>query len=299
MIRNCRFLCLPFMLMCFAALAPWPVRAQVELSGQWRQKMQEDWPERSPGPHIGDYTGMPINDEDRMRGDTWDAEKWVMVEHQCQPHPSDYAPRGPANLRIWSDTDRLTQGIKEWHLTTSWMLAHRVIYMDGRPHPPEWAPHTWQGFSTGEWEGDALKITTTHLREGWVRRNGLARSEKATMIEYLVRHHRFLTMVTIVKDPLYLTEPFIRTSDWVEAEGNETYPNLCIQGVEIEHDKGWVAYHLPGQNPWLSEYAEKTGIPYEASRGGAETMYPEYQKKLAQMGAPKPTQSQSPEKGGR
>ena len=216
-----------------------------------------------PGPHIGDYTGMPINEEDRMRGDTWDAEKWVMVEHQCQPHPSDYAPRGPANLRIWSDTDQLTQGIKAWHLTTSWMLSHRVIYMDGRPHPPAYAPHTWQGFSTGEWEGDALKITTTHLREGWVRRNGLARSERGTMIEYLVRHHRFLTLVTIVKDPIYLTEPFIRTSDWVEAEGNETYPNLCIQGVEIEHDKGWVAYHLPGQNPWLSEYADKTGIPYK------------------------------------
>ena len=77
MMRNCRLLCLPFMLMFFAALAPRPVRAQVELSGQWRQKMQEDWPERSPGPHIGDYTGMPINDADRMRGDTWDAEKWV------------------------------------------------------------------------------------------------------------------------------------------------------------------------------------------------------------------------------
>ena len=44
------------------------------------------------------------------------------------------------------------------------------------------------------------------------------------MIEYLVRHHRFLTMVTIVEDPVYLTEPFIRTSDWVEAEGNETIP---------------------------------------------------------------------------
>jgi hypothetical protein len=58
-----------------------------------------------------------------------------------------------------------------------------------------------------------------------------------------------------------------------------------------------VAYHLPGQNPWLGEYAEKTGIPYQASRGGAETMYPEYQKKLATMGSAKP--ATSTEKGGR
>ena len=62
-----------FLFLFVGALIPRPARAQIELSGQWRQKMQEDWPERSPGPHIGDYTGMPINEEDRMRGDTWDA----------------------------------------------------------------------------------------------------------------------------------------------------------------------------------------------------------------------------------
>jgi hypothetical protein len=294
---NYRVRCLPLMLLFITALASGPVLAQVSLSGQWRQKMFEDAPERGHGPHIGDYTGMPINDEDRTRADTWDAEKWAMVEHQCQPHPADYAPRGPASLHIWEDTDSFTQGVKAWHLTTSWMLPHRTIYMDGRPHPPAWDTHTWQGFSTGEWEGDALKITTTHLKEGWVRRNGLARSEEATMIEYLVRHHQNLTLVTIVYDPVYLTEPFIRTSDWVQNEqGNMIYPNMCIQGVEIEHEKGWVAYHLPGENPWLAEWGEQLGIPYDAVRGGAETMYPEYQEKLATMPVTKP---QSREKGGR
>jgi hypothetical protein len=276
-----RVLTLPIVLLSIGVLLPWPALAQNELSGQWRQKMFEDRPERGPGPWIGDYTGMPINDEDRMRGDTWDAEKWAVLERQCQPHPADYAPRGPANLRVWADVDPLTQGVKAWNLTTSWMLPHRIIYMDGRPHPPAWAPNTWQGFSTGEWEGDALKITTDHLREAWVRRNGLARSDKAILTEYLVRHHHYLTLVTIVEDPVYLTEPFIRTSDWAEGEGNLTYPNLCVAGVEVAHEKGWVPFHLPGQNPWLYEWADKVGIPHEATRGGAETMYPEYQKRLA------------------
>ncbi len=283
--------CLPFILLFFAGLVTRPVRAQTELSGQWSQKLFEDYPERNPGPWIGDYTGMPINDQDRMRGDTWDAAKWEMTERQCQPHPADYAPRGPGDLRIWPDVDRLTQGVKAWNLTTRWMLPHRIIYMDGRPHPPAWAPHTWQGFSTGEWDGDALKITTTHLKEGWVRRNGLARSQRATMIEYLVRHHHYLTMVTIVEDPLYLTQPFVRTSDWVEAESNLTLPNLCIPSVEVEHEKGWVPYHLPGKNPFLYEFADRVGMPHEATRGGAETMYPEYQKKLAAMAA---TQTDQP-----
>ncbi len=279
----CRLGCLPLALLFIGAVAPRPALAQKELSGQWQQKEFEDHPERGPGPWIGDYTGMPINEADRMRGDTWDAEKWTVVERQCQPHPADYAPRGPAELRVWADVDKLTQGVTAWEFTTSWMMPHRIIYMDGRPHPPAWAANTWEGFSTGEWEGDALKITTDHMREGWVRRNGLARSDQASMIEYLVRHHRYLTMVTIVEDPVYLTEPFIRTSDWVEGEGNLTFPNVCVAGVEVEHEKGWVPYHLPGQNQWLYEWADKVGMPHEATRGGAETMYPEYQKKLAEL----------------
>ena len=69
-----------------------------------------------------------------------------------------------------------------------WMLPHRAIYMDGRARPSAYAQHSWQGFSTGEWDGDMLKVTTTHLKEGWLRRNGVPRSEKATLIEHFIRH---------------------------------------------------------------------------------------------------------------
>ena len=79
--------------------------------------------------------------------------------------------------------------------------------LHGRARPSvAYAQHTWQGFSTGEWEGDMLKVTTTHLKEGWLRRNGVPRSEKATLIEYFIRHGEYLTLVTVVKDPVYLTE---------------------------------------------------------------------------------------------
>jgi hypothetical protein len=183
----------------------------------------------------------------------------------------------------------MTQGVTAWHTILSYMLPQRTIYMDGRPHPPEWAAHTWQGFSTGEWVGDTLKVTTTHLKEGYFRRNGLARSEKATITEYFFMDENNLTDVAIINDPVYLTEPFVLSTDWVRDVGKQLSPNFCISTVEITHPKGWVAYHLPGHNPWLHEYSDKTGIPYEAIRGGAETMYPEYQKKLATMTvAPKP-----------
>jgi hypothetical protein len=294
--RGLRWACFPLLLMFVAALTGSPLRAQVDLAGEWTQNLHEDMPERGDVA-IGDYLSLPINDATRMRADTWDAEQWTMVEHLCHAHPLDYAPRGPSQMRIWSDVDPLTQGVSAWHTIISYMLPERTIYMDGRPHPPEWAAHTWQGFSTGEWVGDMLKVTTTHLKEGYFRRNGLARSEKATVTEYFIRYPTTLTLVTIVEDPVYLTEPFIITSDWIQDIGRQLSPNFCISSVEIDHPKGWVAYHLPGENPWLNEYSQRTGVPYEAVRGGAETMYPEYQKKLEKMPVPPPLPKESAETG--
>lgn len=43
---------------------------------------------------------------------------------------------------------------------------------------------------------------------------------------------------------------------------------------------GKVPHYLPGENPFLSEFANKYHIPLEAVLGGAETMYPEYQQKM-------------------
>ncbi len=294
--RGLRWACFPLLLMFVAALTGSPLRAQVDLAGEWTENLHEDMPERGDVA-IGDYLSLPINDATRMRADTWDAEQWTMVEHLCHAHPLDYAPRGPSQMRIWSDVDPLTQGVSAWHTIISYMLPERIIYMDGRPHPPEWAAHTWQGFSTGEWVGDMLKVTTTHLKEGYFRRNGLARSEKATVTEYFIRYPTTLTLVTIVEDPVYLTEPFIITSDWIQDIGRQLSPNFCISSVEIDHPKGWVAYHLPGENPWLNEYSQRTGVPYEAVRGGAETMYPEFQKKLEKMPVPPPLPKESAETG--
>ena len=263
-----------------------PAAAQMDLSGEWGQKMHEDGPERGAGPEIGDYTGLPINDRARLQADSWDAAKWTQMEHQCEPHPADYAVRGPGSMRIWPDLDPLTQQITAWHTTIMWMNPQRTIYMDGRPHPTEFAPHTWEGFSTGTWTADMLKVETTHLKEGWLRRNGLPRSEKATMTEYFARHGDYLTVVTIVKDPVFLTEPLVRTSNWILNPGYAPTPQSCVPSQQVDHPESWVPHHLPGANPWLNEYAIKNGFPIEALRGGAETQYPEYQIKLERMPIP-------------
>jgi hypothetical protein len=258
-----------------------PAFAQMDPSGEWAPRFHEDQPERIPGPEIGDYLGLPINDAARMRGDIWDASLLTLPEHQCKPHPADYGPRGPANLRIWKEVDQESQQLIAYHTHISWQAPERTIYMDGRPHPPEYAAHTWQGFSTGKWEGDVLTVYTTHLKIGWIRRNGIPRSDKATLTEHWIRHDDLLTLVSIVTDPAYLTEPFIRTTDWVLDPRQVIAPYPCEPVTEVVRAPGVVPHHLPGTNTFLGEFPAKYKVPPAAARGGAETMYPEYQQKLA------------------
>jgi hypothetical protein len=269
--------------------AQMPRAAGTDLSGEWAPRFHEDQPERIPGPEIGDYLGLPINDAARLRGDSWDASLLTLPEHQCKPHPSDYSPRGPANLRIWKEIDTPTQQLIAYHTHISWQAPERTIYLDGRPHPPDHAAHTWQGFSTGKWEGDMLTITTTHLKMGWIRRNGIPRSDKATVTEHLVRHGEYLTWIVVIDDPVYLSEPLIRTTNFVWDPHQQIAPYPCQAVVEIDRPQGTVPHHLPGSNTFLGELPAKYGIPPEAARGGAETMYPEYMLKLKTMSSSRTT----------
>lgn len=251
-----------------------PALAQIDLSGEWAPQFHEDYPERIPGPSIGDYLGLPISDAARLRADSWDASLLTLPEHQCKPHPADYGPRGPANLRFWKEVDTATQQIVAWHTHISWQAPERTIWMDGRPHPNPYAAHTWQGFSTGKWDGNVLTVTTTHLKAGWIRRNGVPRSDRATLVEHWIRHGDSLTLVSIVHDPVYLTEPFVRTTDWELDLNQQIDPYPCEVVVEVERPRGQVPHHLPGENPFLGEFAAKFSITNGAERGGAETMYP-------------------------
>src|SRR5215203_5311782 len=189
-----RFSCIRRRELRFAAVTAWlawltaSAPAQTNLVGYWNPLFHEDVDERIPGPPIGDYLGLPISDAARLRAEAWDASLLSMPEHQCKPHPSTYGFRGVGVLRIWEDRDEDTQQLVTIHTHIAWQEQHREIWMDGRPHPPDYAPHTWQGFSTGSWDGDVLVVRTTHLKAGWIRRNGLALSDKATMTERFIRH---------------------------------------------------------------------------------------------------------------
>ncbi len=263
------------------ALLPVQGMAQVDLSGHWVKTNQEDHASES---EIGDYSGLPVNEVARMRADTWNPERLFLPEHQCEPHPAPYAPVGPANLRITPEVNPYTQDIVAWHIVLHWMEMHRVIWMDGREHPPAWAPPTWNGFSTGEWNGDTLTVTTTHIKPAWIRRNGLPQSNQAVLREHWMVHDDVLTLVSVLQDPVYLTEPLIRTLTWMPGPGYQIGSYPCHATVEVEHPEGYVPFYLPGQNNMLQDNVlSEHGFPAEAVRGGANTTRPEYAETLKSL----------------
>jgi hypothetical protein len=262
-------------------LLAWPraASAQVDLSGMWTPMFHEDQPERLPGPEIGNYLGLPITEGARQWALSWNASRLTLPEHQCQVHVAPYIYRGPLALRIWDERDPKSQQLVAIKNYISTYEQTRTIYMDGRAHPPEYAAHTWEGFSTGAWDGNMLTVETTHIKQGWIRRNGLPESDRATLVEHFIRHGDELTHISVVTDPVYLTEPLVKSQNFVRnttGAGNWVWPCEAVQEIAGQ-GAGAVAHYLPGQNPDADEFAHQRGIPLEATRGGAETMYPEYQ----------------------
>ncbi len=266
-------------------LAARPASAQIDLSGIWQPLFHEDQPERVPGPDIGDYLGLPITDATRMRALTWDASLLTLPEHQCKPHPSTYGFRGVGNLRISNDLDPATFQLLKINTHIQWQEQRREIWMDGRPHPPDYAAHTWQGFSTGKWEGDTLVVSTTHLKAGWMRRNGLALSDRATMEDRFYRHGDLLTHVYIISDPYYLSEPLVKTNGFRLTLNGRLDPYPCESVVEVVREPGAVPSNLPWLNKAPEEFAAKHGLPVEAALGGAETALPEFAEKMKTLKA--------------
>ena len=261
-------------------LAAGPSHAQVDLSGEWRNVVHED-PVHRRSILNGDYTGVPINEAGRYKAESWDQAIQAIHERQCIPHPVTYAMRGfPASIRI------STMNVPE----TGEIIAYRIIgtdgrprtiWMDQRPHPSDYAPHTWSGFSTGRWEGNALVVTTTHIKMGFVLRNGVPNSDQATMREHYIRHGDHMLGIIFVNDPVYLSEPFIRTQDWISnPNGSPNAYGSCGPAHIVDelpnHVAGDVPHYLPGTNPYLDDFPSRHGISADAARGGQKTTYPEY-----------------------
>jgi len=268
--------------------------AQVDFTGAWDHPGlfgHEDFNDRGAGPEIGDYMGLPLNEAGIRKAETYSGSWLSVPEHQCTPHPAAYQMWGPNTLIVTTEYDRVQRVAKAIRLDGTFGID-RIVWLDGRPHPPPEALHTFEGFSTGHWEGDTLVVETTHMKPGWLRRNGTPTSERARMIEYFTRFDDYLLVTTIVDDPVYFSEPFIRTTEYLPTvrpapvlgdpftrnDGPIFYK--CFPAEETTAEKYYVPHHLPGENPLLDEFSQKYSIPRWAMSAGGVTMYPEFATRL-------------------
>jgi len=259
------------------ALAAVPAHAQVNFVGEWNGRYHEDQPDRVPGEEPGDFSGVPLNEAARLFADSWDVARHSVLEHQCAPYTLPYMFFGPNQFRIWQEHNQDTQELVAIRMHLGTYQQERTIWMDGRPHPPDYAPHTFMGFSTGVWNGDILTITTTHIKAGYFRRTGIPASDRLTVVEHWMRHGNVLSQVTIATDPVYLSEPYIRSQEFALMErGNQNWLYNCEYVMEVPKDKNDVPHYLPGANPWIGEFSAKHAMPEAGVRGGAETLLPEW-----------------------
>ena len=253
-----------------------PAFAQMDFSGDWAPVQDED---NTGNPYLGEFIGIPMSPASHLRSAAWSSSYMTLPEWQCRPHGAMYISRGPSQVRIWKEVDPVTRQLTAYH--AEWLRSiDNPYYMDGRPHPSDLAVHTWGGFSTAAFEGEMLRITTTHLKEDYYRRNGIPSSDRATLTQYWIRRGDYLTWVTIAYDPVYLTEPMIRSSEYRLALNQQIAPYPCDVVEEVVRAKGVVPHELPGTNQFLGEFGKKYNLPMEVTQGGAETMYPEAARKL-------------------
>jgi hypothetical protein len=254
-----------------------PALAQVDLTGLWRPL-----PRNQDGSGMtGDSAGLPLTPEGQWRAQSWSPEDFDTAEWVCRPHAFDYSLEGPLSaMRIVAVMDFPTQQVVSYTAHLNQQEQESTIYMDGRPHPPKNTLHTWSGFSTGEWDGDVLVVTTTHLKETYIRRTGVMRSDQSIVRTRWRRMGDYLQATSILYDPVNFAEPSARSSmTWIYDPALTESPYPCEEATETAVPRGDVAHFLPGQSPLPGlnpNLADRFGTPIEARLGGPATMYPEY-----------------------
>jgi len=265
-----------------AAAQPGRAQAPPDIAAEWRLENNEE--DTTAQPPLGDYLGIPFNEAGRQRADTTAESIWGTPEYQCRPHSAPHQWRGLGGARVLKEQDPLTRVVSAYHVQFMRSLD-RPVFMDGRPHPPAYAPHSWTGFSTGEWVGNTLKVTTTHLKDGYLKRGGPQTSDMYTMTEYITRHDEILTIITVIDDPIYLEQPYVHSTTYVIDPTASVATETCNASSFAENggtNRHWVPHFLPGQNSALGEWLKAAPwVPEQAARGGVKTLYPEYRSTLA------------------
>jgi len=226
--------------------------APTDFTGYWVAVVTEDWRWRMMTPPKGDVSSIPVTAEGRRTAEAWDPAKDIADGEQCRAYGAAGIMRMPVRLHVtWQDDNTLKVDIDNGTQT-------RLLHFDANAKPPS-APE-WQGFSLAKWESvlegqgqapfaggqaggqnalggnslsGSIRITTTQMRSGYLRRNGVPYSANAVLTEFLDRTSEpngdsWLVLTSIVEDPRYLQIPLKLTTHYKrEPDGSKFRPRPC------------------------------------------------------------------------
>jgi hypothetical protein len=244
----------PFLTIAFLALAPLSAYAQgrgggaavplpspspraaapTDLTGYWVSVVVEDWRYRMLTPPKGNYQGVPLNDEARKIADAWDPAKDAASGDQCKSYAAPHLMRMPGRIHItWQDDQTLKLDSDAGTQTR--------LFSFGAPRSQG---GDWQGVSQASWDqipvgrgvpplSGSLKVVTTKLKPGYLRKNGVPFSANAVLTEYYDRvgdpnGDSYLVITATVEDPLYLVQPYLTATHFKkQADGAGWNPTPC------------------------------------------------------------------------
>jgi glyoxylase-like metal-dependent hydrolase (beta-lactamase superfamily II) len=252
----------------------------IDISGAWFNTLQNT--DSNATIQLVAYGGYPLNEAGRLYALSWNPSRNASPQQQCAQYSPHFLLHGGGNYRFWEERDPHTQRLIAIKMYGQITEGTRTIWMDGRPHPPAYAQHTFLGFSTGQYVGSGLTVYTTHMKRNWIKANGMTQSDQATLVEHFLRHGDSITYVSVLSDPVYLAEPLIRTTEMVRSVRNpDAWLYACDDGeLLLNRANDQVPNYLFGQNPFLHEYSDQHQVPLLGALGGAETMRPEFMAKL-------------------
>ena len=234
------------------AAGPGTARAisPIDLTGNWVSVVTEDWRFRMVTPPKGDYASVPLNAAARAVADKWDPAKDEADGNACKSYGAAGIMRVPGRLKIsWADDTTLKIDADAGTQT-------RLLHFTGAPA----GDPSWQGYSRAAWEiagggrggpapgggrggaaggppapprGGSLKVVTTRMKEGYLRKNGVPYSDGTTVTEYFDRHSEtdgseWFTVTTIVDDTKYLAQNFITSTHFKrEPDASKFSPSPC------------------------------------------------------------------------
>jgi hypothetical protein len=203
--------------------------APIDLTGYWVSYVTENWRYRMVTPAKGEYRRIPASPAAVPLINAWDPAADERAGNQCKSYGAGNIMSVPGRIHVtWQDADTL-------RIDTDAGTQTRLFHFS--PRASAQAPRSWQGESTTTWEpatgGGSLRVVTSNLLAGYLRKNGVPYSERATVTEHfditsLPDGSKVLLITTIVEDPLYLTGPYIVSPHFKkEADGSKWEPTPC------------------------------------------------------------------------